>query len=168
MDKKLFVVCPFSTMEAFIRSKYGEDVFFLTCSGAVLQGQDLEYMKEVNSLIIREKITSIYFVNDTSCCFLNSVIRDDRPFGLHSERIIRGLYRDNYQKDFEGKSLFQQQVKLAELNLKNQMQEITDSPILDCPESAHRIRIKGLIVSKNRDMVVEISNQQKNNKIYEF
>jgi len=168
MKNKLFIVCPFSSVETFIRSRFGNDVLLLTFSGAVLQFQDIDFVEAVKGMIVREDVDTIYFVNETSCRLINGVIGGNEPVGLHSEKTIRRIYNDHYQVAFRGRSLFQQQVKLAELNVKAQMDKIVHSPMFDYPVSAYNITVKGLIISKERDMVVEISSKKKSNKIYEF
>lgn len=164
----LFVVCPFSSLEFFIRSKYNNDALFLTFAGAVLQATDIAYWDYVKKVIEKENISTICLVNDTSCRFINGVIRDEQPFGLPSENAFRMLYKEHYEALFQGRTLFQQQVKLAELNIKNQMSGIFSIPVIGDMVADARIAVKGMIVSKERDMLVEVSSKKKSNLIYEF
>jgi hypothetical protein len=45
MANKLFLICPFSNMEPVLQYIYGNEIFFLTYSGAVFQQQEFEYIE---------------------------------------------------------------------------------------------------------------------------
>jgi len=156
MDNKLFIICPFSGMESYLQNIYGNNIFFLTYSGAILQQEDFDYMLEVKYLMYRESIKKIYIVNDTSCRFLNGIIKEEKIFGLPSEKIIEELYIENYFSDFKDQPLFNKQKKLAELNIKNQVDEIMNSSIFKSYIDEFSIEIKGLITSKEKRLFKEI------------
>lgn len=156
MANKLFIICPFSGIESFLQNKYGNNIYFLTYSGAVLQQWDLDYMLEVKHFIFRERIKKIYIVNDTSCRFLNAIIKKNKILGFHSEKIIEDLYIEYYLSEFKDQSLFSQQQKLAELNIKNQVDEIMNSTLFKEYIDEFSIEIKGLITSKEKKLVKEI------------
>ena len=156
MANQLFIVCPFSSMETFLQNKYGNDIFFLTCSGAVLQFQDFDFILEVIDFIVREKIQTIYIANDTSCRFMKGIIMKKKLYGLTSENVMEELYIDSYFSDFKDQPIFKQKYKLAELNIKNQINEILDSSLLGSYISEYDIEIKGLITSKENKLYKEI------------
>ncbi|MFT5778226.1 MAG: hypothetical protein ACI837_001182 [Crocinitomicaceae bacterium] len=130
MSNKLFLVCPFSCMEPFLRSKYGNDIFFLTAPGAILSSQNYGDDEAIRDFIVREKIATVYIVNDSSCRFINGIIKNDKLFGLPAEKIIEDIYIDYYLSDFKNQSLANQQLKLAELTSRNQVNEIGNSILL--------------------------------------
>lgn len=167
MSNKLFIICPFSQMEFFLQKKYGNDIYFLTCSGAVLQYEEYEYISEVKQFILREQIKTIYIANDTSCSFINGIIKKNKLHGLKSEKIIEELYIEYYLSDFKNQSLLVQQNKLAELNIKNQANELMNSTLLGSFIFEFDIEIKGLITTKEKELFKEVQIKNNNYKIYE-
>ncbi len=134
----------------------------------ILQKTDLEYISEVKHFIKRERIEAIYFVNDTSCRFINAIINKNELFGLPAEREIEELYVEHYYSDFEGQSLFNQKNKLAELNIRTQANEILNSSLLGSFISKFGIEIKVIITSKGKRMFKEIRIENYNSKVYEL
>lgn len=165
---KLFIICPFSRMEPFLRHKYGDDVYFLTFTGAIIQYDEPEYLLDIKNLIQRERIRTIYVVNDISCRFINGIINKNKLFGLYAEEVIEDLYIEHYRTEFKGQSVSTQQLKLAELNIKNQVDELLNSCLLGPYLSKHSIEIKGLITSKEKRLYKEINIQYAENNVYEL
>jgi carbonic anhydrase len=166
MDNQLFVVCPFSRLEPFLQNKYGKNSFFLTYSGAVLQYQDVDYLLDVKDFIFREKIKTIFIVNDTSCRFLNGIVKQKKKLGFESEKIIEELYIDNYFSDFKEQTIDDQLFKLSELNIRNQINGIVNSTLLGSHIADLDIKVKGLITSKENKFYKEINTEK--NTIYEL
>ena len=160
MDNQLFIVCPFSSLETFLQNKYGKNSFFLTYSGAVLQYQDLDYLLDVKDFIFREKIRTIFIVNDTSCRFINGIIKQKKKLGFESEKIIEELYIDNYFSDFKEQNIDHQLFKLTELNIKNQINGIVNSTLLGSHIADLDIKVKGLITSKENKFYKEINTEK--------
>ena len=167
MENQLFIVFPFSCMETYLQNKYGNNIFFLTFSGAVLQFQEFEYILEVRDFIEREKIKKIYIVNDTSCKFINGIIKKDKIFKLQAQRVIEELYIDNYFSDFKDQSLNHQQFKLAELNIKNQINGILNSTLLGKYISEFDIEVKSIITSKEKKLY-KLIQIETNNRFHEL
>ncbi len=167
MDNLLFIVCPFSGMETYLQNRYGNNILFLTFSGAVLQFQEFEYILEVRDFIEREKIKKIYIVNDTSCRFINGIIKKDKIFKFQAQRVIEELYIDNYFSDFKDQTLCHQQFKLAELNVKNQINGILNSTLLGSYISEFDIEVKGIITSKEKKLY-KLIQIERNKKLHEL
>ena len=51
MNNKLFLVCPFSNMENFIRKKYGPNIFFMTSIAGIFQSKDENYVKAIRGIL---------------------------------------------------------------------------------------------------------------------
>lgn len=154
-------MCPFSNMELFLQKKYGKDIFFMTPSGGVIPTEDIAFLEATRDFIERENINTIYFVNDTSCRFINNVINKVKLAGLQSEKIIEHIFIDNYLSDFKGLSLSHQQVKLAELNVKHQAYQAMTLDVFGEQIAKNDITIKGSSPQK-----VKINLNK--NKVYEF
>lgn len=156
MANKLFIVCPFSCLETFIKKNYGEDAAFLTYAGTVLEPHDFVYNPGVKHLIIKEKIKKIYLVNDTSCRFINSIIKRKQLIGLTCEKVIEELYIEYYFSYFQSQPLFVQQYNLAELNVKSQINRILEFRLFNDFIAESGIEIKGIITSKENNTFKEL------------
>ena len=148
MNTKLFLVCPFSCMENFIREKYGDDVFFITAMGAVFQLNETEYLKSVKDFIERENITEIFVASDASCRFINNALKNELNYGMYSESVIQKLLKDNYALVMIEKTIDEQQIKLAELIVNHQATELKKPHCLQQQIIQNKIIIKELITSK--------------------
>ena len=168
MSNKLFIVCPFSGMEGFLRNRYGNDIFFHTSSGAVIQRDELEYLTALRDFIIQEEIKTVYIVTDTSCRFIDRIVKRKKLFGVTSEKILEDLYIEHYFTEFKEKTLFQQYKKLAELNILNQANEMRNSPILGSCIAELEVEIKCLITSKEKNAIAELALENSNDRIYEL
>lgn len=156
MNNKLFLVCPFSCMENFIRQKYGDDVFFITALGAVFQFEDVNYTEVLRDFIIRENITEITIVNDKSCRFIKSVLEKEKGFETFSEEVMLTLLIDNYSVIMHNKSLIEQTKALAELNIRRQVKEILANELFLQTIIQENVRIKGLITTKAENKLIEL------------
>jgi carbonic anhydrase len=160
MKNKLFLVCPFSCMESFIRAKFGEDVFFITAMGTIFQLKETHYLESVKSFIARENIAEIFVVSDTSCRFINNALTNAKNSGSYSEKVIQKLLNDNYAHVMHEKTTEQQQLKLAELIVGYQSAEIKKSNIFQQQIIQKEIKIKGLITTQKTDQIIQLTLQQ--------
>jgi carbonic anhydrase len=96
-NNKLFFSCPDCYIEHKIRSKFGGNIFFLTALGAVFNSTDSIVIESIHLLIEQEKITEIYIVNDTSCRFVESVIKVEKGYNTSSEMKYRKLLSCNLE-----------------------------------------------------------------------
>ncbi len=157
MRPKLFLVCPFSGIENFIRNRYGEDVFFLTSMGAVFQFQEKEYLQIVKEFIDRENIAEIFIVSDTSCRFINNALKHRLGYDSYSETVIQTLLKRNYTDVMKKESMAEQQIKLARLIINHQANEIMKHNLFEHQIIENKILIKGLITIKEINHVVELT-----------
>jgi hypothetical protein len=140
MGNKLFIICPFSGLEHFLRTKYGEDVFFLTYSASILQHNDYEYITELRQ-----------------CRFIKQVIQQKQKFGLASESTLEELYIEHYFSEFKDKSMLDQTYNLAKLNVMKQVHECLQSSIIGKTIEENAIKVKGLICSKITRSIADIN-----------
>ena len=87
---------------------------------------------------------------------------------MKSEKIIEELYIEHYLSDFKNQSLLVQQNKLAELNIKNQANELMDSTLLGNSIFEFDIDIKGLITTKEKELFKEVQIENNSYKMYEL
>ena len=156
MNNKLFLVCPFSCMEIFIRKYFGDDVFFITAIAAAFQSEEQEYLEKVKALIERESITEIIIVNDTSCRFINSVLKNKNGFAYPAEQILQKMFNENYSVLMQKKLLAEQQEMLAVFNVKHQANEMLKS-ILFQQNHSKNTKLTGLVTTKASNRIKEIN-----------
>lgn len=156
MNNKIFLVCPFSQMENFIKAKFGEDVFFLAAMGGVFDFNDKKYLQAVKNFIVRENIEEIIFVSETSCRFINNALRHGLHCGSNSENVIRKLLVDEKAAGLNRKSVTEQQKRLAELIVEHQAGELMKSEIFRLLIVKNRILVKGLITTREIDKISEV------------
>lgn len=157
MNNKLFLICPFSQLEHFIRERYGDDVFFITALGDVFEFEDANYAEVIRDFIKRENITDIFVVNDTSCRFIKRVLEKEKGFETFSEEVMINLLIDNYSVVMQTNSLIEQKKTLAELNIMRQVKEILSNELFLQQIVQNKISIKGLITAKAENKLIELN-----------
>lgn len=166
MNNTLFIVCPFSTMEPFLRAKFGHDAFFMTAAGADLPQGPWDFTEAVADFLMRERIDTICIVNDMSCRFVDAIVRRKTLHGLPVETVLEDLYVEYYNTVFRDRPLFKQQYKLAELNVLRQACKLLESSLVGRLIADNGITVKGLVTSRERDLVREVP-VGRNTPVYE-
>ena len=156
MHNKLFLVCPFSCMENFIRTNYGADVFFITAMATVSQFHEIEYTEVIKNVIACENINQIFIVNDTSCRFINRVLNGEKTFGTAAEKNIQNIFINNYSFIMHQSSEIDKAKALAELNIKHQAFSMMENELFKPQITRKKIHIKGLITTKSENKIVEL------------
>ena len=160
MKKNLFFICPDGHLEHFIREKYGDNVFFVTALGAVFNFNDIDYSKSLSDFIIRESITDIFIVNDTSCRFIKNVLENEKSFETFSEHTLSKLLISNYSIVTDNTSVTNKKKALAELNVKRQIEELMNDTLLLQQIIHDKISIQGIITTKAENKWIEINSNK--------
>lgn len=155
MNKKLFLICPNSQLEHFLKDRFGEDAYFLTALGAVFNFNDVANAEAIADFIEREAISEIYIVNDTSCRFIESVLEKRKSARTAAEQVILNLLIDNYPTVMAQNSLLAKKRILGELNVGRQFFEIISNELLLQSIVRSKVRLKGLITTKRAGKVKE-------------
>lgn len=143
-------------MENYIRDKYGDDIFFITGMATECLFHEIEYLEIIKDLITREKITEIFIVNDISCRFINSLIKNEKPFGIPSEEKLQNIFIDNYSLIMHQPSIADKAKTFAELNIRQQAVEIMGNELFKSQIIQNNLQIKGLITAKSENKITEI------------
>lgn len=157
MKNKLFLICPDSHIEAFIKEQYGQEAFFLSALGGVFNFQEISYVETIGDFIQRESIEEIFIVNETSCRFMKRMLEQEKGFGTNAEQVMLDLFIDNYATIMAGTSLTAKQNRLAELNIRRQALEILSNELLLQQIEQSQIRLKGLITTKAKGRIKEVN-----------
>ncbi len=123
-DAALFIICPFCQMENYLRVKYGNHIYFMTATAAVLNF-DADEISTIKDFIRKENITDVYLVNDLCCNFIEEAIKNQQVFGLQAEKQLRNIFKEIDINLIEGTTLSKKKLIIAEHNLKKQEQYLT-------------------------------------------
>ncbi len=138
---RLFIICPFSNLEIFLKNKYGDSSYFLTFPG----GYTLENIEVIYKAITEYSINEIVLVSDINCRFSNSVITQKPIYGFSFEKFLEDLYIENYNLIKNETSIQKKLFSLITLNLNKQLHTIQNSNLLLPILNSKKIKIKGLI-----------------------
>ena len=148
MPDKVFVVCPFSSIESFLRQHYGDDLFFVSATAGMLQYEDVDYLKEVIWLLESQSVSELFVVNDLSCPFINKVLHHSKSINHAVEKVLQKLYADHKAILTHQPSLREKQEMLAMLNVIQQVNQFI-VPVL-IPGLPHQnIKVNALVTDKN-------------------
>lgn len=160
----LFLICPDCHLESRIRDNFGNNSYFLTALGAVFDLSQFIYAEEINQIILSDKISDIYLVNDTECTFINNVISKEINYRTSAEKILNQLYQ-KHNSSFSNLPLFKQQKRLAELSINNQANNFLDVAFIGNKIKNGEINIKGLILDRTTDcfdpVVIDLITKKK-------
>jgi carbonic anhydrase len=156
MKNRLFLVCPFSNMETFIRRKFKQDVYFLTAMAGHVPFHELKFTEAVVEIIKREKITELYLVNDISCRFMRAVLEGEPLHDTPAEKKLEQLFVNHYDELMQQPTLSARLKAFAALNIRVQLQEMGNNAYWSAFVKEYRLEIKGLITTKAEEELVEI------------
>ena len=145
----LFIICPFCQLENYLRTTFGEDVFFMTATAGVLNFSEAE-TTAIKDFIEREKISTICVVNDVACNFIEEAITNKKKFGLYCENKLR-LLLQNLDLITESKhSLKEKRELLAHANVTKQLEYLNSEKIFKQKIQVSGINTRVLITNKNK------------------
>jgi carbonic anhydrase len=153
----LFLICPECHIEQAIRDYYGNNnVFFLTALGTVFDISAFEDAEEINDFLSREGVGSIYVVDDSSCTFIQNVLRGV-THSTEAEDVLYELY-DEHKSFFEMDNPAKDKAhKLAELNIHRQAQALDNTAFLGSKMKNKDVHIKGLIFDREEQDFEEVT-----------
>ena len=165
IKNKLFLVCPVSRMESFIKDRYGWDGYFLTAPGAVFSFKEINYSEALRDFLESKAIKEVFIVNDTSCPFIKSILEKEKGYETNAEHIMQNLFVDNYSQIMAKASLAERKIALATLNLQRQALDIVSNDLLQAVLTQLQIRVTGILTTKEKGWLKEVNvNLQKNYK----
>lgn len=163
IKNKLFLTCPFSHMEPFIKERYGWDGYFLNAPGAVFSFGEIDYSEALRDFLEQRTIKELYIVNDTSCPFIKSILEGGKGYETKAEQVMRNLFIDNYFEIMDKDSLAERTIALATLNLERQAQDIVSNDLLQPMLHRMQIRISGVLTTREKGSLREVTiNLQEN------
>jgi len=155
MSNILFIICSFSNVEHQIKKKYGHNVFFVSCPSAIIPYNDPLFIEVLKDEIIRNKIKTVYFVNDSNSRIISSVILKKDLFGLDAEYLVQEIYSKVYSVSLQGRSIQYQQFRLAECIVQNQKDEFLTNGVFTDLVIDEKIMVKSLVISSSMQLIKE-------------
>ena len=150
-------------MELYLQNKYGNEIYFITAPASIIQWNQKEYTDTISYFIKRESIREIYFVTDKGCRFMDNIIHKEKLYGLYSEKKLEDIYIEYFFSYFKNDPPSEKKLKLAELNINYQIEELMKSSALGYHILKDNIQLKGLVTSKKENLYKELNIQQLKN-----
>ena len=157
IKNNLFLICPASHMEPFIKDRYGQDGYFLTAPGAVFNFQEINYSEALKDFLESKAIKEIFIVNDTSCRFIKSILEIERGYETKAEQVMLSLLIDNYSQIMEETAQADRKVRLATLNIHRQAQDLFSNKLLHPLLKRLQIRVTGILTTKEKGWLKEVN-----------
>lgn len=160
MNNQLFIVCPFSNLEHWVKKQYGQDVLFLSVPAGLVPLSDDTFREELKRIITENNITEIYVTNEVSNPFIQSVFDESFKRDIALLNSVADLKEEFWMERFEGLSLQQQKLKLAELMIEQSM-EMLQSISISIQSSDSSIQIRGIVISKKAGFIKELKKMNR-------
>ena len=152
----LFIICPFCQLEKALRTKYGDDILFITATAGVLDFSSDE-ISAIKDFIRREKVKNVCFVNDVSCNFIKEAILNEKEFGLHAEQQLRKLVQNMNIKVNCVVSMDEMKKMVAGENVQEQAKYLASKKLFRQELSTLEINIHTLILNEKKQLIANLS-----------
>ena len=167
MNRILFIVCPFSSTEAFIRKTFGDGHFFLTVPGAIPDLEDAFTLETIRNLIVEKGVRSIRVVNDASCRFIDAVVEGADLKGMPAAGRIAKVYAASGLDRAAGLSRAHLKTRLAEGNVLRQLERLEDAPALKEVMKRFAVRSKGVVTCRETGRIMDLNTRVRNRVVHE-
>lgn len=168
MKKKLFIICPFSHLEPFLKVQYGTQHLFLTYPLASISEIDNTLKSTLETLIETHQISEIIIVNDVSCLLINDIIHRKNEFHFPMQRQLESMYLEHFLRYFYKKTDEQKSINLCKINLELQYVQWHKNAILKSILEDHSVALKAILSNKNKNQFIELHLNHLINKKYEY
>lgn len=160
MKKILFLVCPFSQSEAFIKKSFSGSHLYMTGMGGYLNFEDDGFADAITRLIIKEEIESIHLVQNTDCRFINDVLSENKNLEYPIQYTLKKLLLENEQLIKSMDSKYQKTIHLASLMIEEVSANIQKSDLLKETIKNMKIEIKGTLIQPNANKLTSFNLTQ--------
>jgi hypothetical protein len=147
-SKKLFIICPDCFLDNYLQKYFGDNVFFVTASGIVVNTNDLSTIEGFCDFLETENISEIYVVCEISCIQLKNILKHNKPHGFYFEEVLVDLFVDNYFEISAKQSEREQLTVFAEKNILRQINELHECEMFSNTCAELGIEMKGLLLDK--------------------
>lgn len=167
MDRILFIVCPFSSTEGFLRRAYGDGHYFLTVPGAVPDLDDPFTLETVRNLIADKGVRCIRIVNDTSCRFIDAAVGGRDAVPLPVGQRLSETYAASGLERAVGLSRRDRRMRMAECNVLRQLERMEETPVLRETLAVFGVRAKATVTCRENGLVMDLNRNVRNRVVHE-
>ena len=167
MNRILFIVCPFSSTEGFLRRAYGDGHYFLTVPGAIPDLDDPFTLETVRNLIVDRGVRCIQVVNDASCRFIDAVVGGRDAVGLPVGERLAETYAASGLERAVGLSRQERRMRLAECNVRRQLERMEDAPVLGETMKFYGVRAKATVTCRENGLIMDLNRHVRNRVVHE-
>lgn len=146
--KRMFIICPFSQIENYIRENIDSDAYFITG----LAGR-LSFSDELNTQIIlyfiqKENINEICIVNDINCRFMEEALENKNIQLNSASNIYKKLFSDFKEVFPKLRTRDERRLLLAKLNITDHFREIKSNNLIGPLFKRNRIKLRGMVTNR--------------------
>jgi hypothetical protein len=150
--RSLFIICPFSQLEAYIISEFGNQSCFLTAAGSVLFLDQDQYPEAIKDFLIREEIEEIVAVNDYGSVFIRNAMNEAYEPVIETASVLHRIYQENHTEINSLESHEKKCRYLSLLNCNRQITELLQCEVIGKVIQRNKIQLKCLVLnSKSKD-----------------
>lgn len=167
MNHKLFIVCPFSQLEYFIRRQFGQDCFFISVPAGMIPQKDESFLANLKMSIFDNNISEVYLLSEVANPLVLSILTDEDPINEGDKKHISfmspiiELMSEYWLERFVGLSQRQKALKMAELINEQSIEFLKYYLGLKKVELDRPVTIKGLIISKESGFIKELKKMSR-------
>jgi hypothetical protein len=122
--KELFLVCPFSNAEAYVRENINPEGYFMTSAASVFRFNSIEYIESIVEFIQRCEIKQIYCVASAECRFIKEVINGSATDDFFAVHELKKLHSQHIEL-FHGLSNREKIQLLTNLQIQQQAEDLS-------------------------------------------
>ncbi|EMR01761.1 hypothetical protein [Cesiribacter andamanensis] len=152
----LFLLCPASQLEPFIRQHVGQHTYFLTALASVFDVDNVPYAEALVDFLETNAIRELYVVQDLNCRFLRTVLSGVPGTGTAAERVLQALYCTHFEYVMRTGTFRIQCYRLARLHVLQQAEQLLANGLLQRAIGRNRIALRAMICDKSTRLVETI------------
>lgn len=160
MKKILFLVCPFSQSEAFIKKTVPGSHFYMTGMGGYINFEEERFTDAITKIIIKEDIESIHLVQNADCRFIDEVLSDNKNLEYPIQYVLNKLFVENEYQLKRMDSKYQMSIHLASMMIKKVSANIQKSNLLNKIIESKKIEMMGMLIEPSANKISSFSLNQ--------
>jgi len=150
--KELYLVCPFSSAEFYIKEYINPSAYFYTSAGAVFSLDNEAHKNELKDIILSNGINRINIVGTNNCRFAKDVVDGKGLNQFFMYKKLKSIYKLNYT-ELSSYPRFIQAAELVKRNINYQKKMFADFIHQFLPEKDIEVSAKLLDESKFKSIV---------------
>lgn len=163
MVSKLFIICPFSSLELFLENRFGAACYFISSPGSVSPFDDPVFNDSIKCVVQNEKIAELYITIDTNCRFLNNVLNKLSVYDTKWEYKLQTIFERHFSEITSAPDKQKQQEMFAQKIIMQQVSDVFKISEITSVIIDSKIKLKGLVTTRTSSLCREINIPTSNN-----